>query len=60
MLIGSGILYVFFTDSTLQSWNGHSTSSDDKELQKLTDHRDEDLKNIKINLSETIEQLSRG
>uniref|UniRef100_A0A1A9ZV60 Major facilitator superfamily (MFS) profile domain-containing protein n=1 Tax=Glossina pallidipes TaxID=7398 RepID=A0A1A9ZV60_GLOPL len=60
MLIGSGILYVFFTDSTLQSWNGHSTSSDDKELQKLTDHRDEDLKNNKINLSETIEQLSRG
>uniref|UniRef100_A0A1A9VAA2 Major facilitator superfamily (MFS) profile domain-containing protein n=1 Tax=Glossina austeni TaxID=7395 RepID=A0A1A9VAA2_GLOAU len=60
MLIGSGILYVFFTDSTLQSWNGHSTSSDDKELQKLTDHKDEDLKNIKINLSETIEQLSRG
>lgn len=35
MLIGSGVLYVCFADSTLQDWNGHSTKSSDKELQLL-------------------------
>lgn len=37
MLIGSGILYVCFADSTLQKWNAHSTRSIDKELQLLSE-----------------------
>lgn len=35
MLIGSGVLYVCFADSTLQDWNGHSTRAGDKELKLL-------------------------
>lgn len=35
MLIGSGILYVCFAESTLQKWNDYSSHRDDKELQAL-------------------------
>lgn len=38
MLIGSGILYVLFSDSTLQSWNSPQTNNNnilDKEMQLL-------------------------
>ncbi|KAI8123658.1 hypothetical protein FF38_12474 [Lucilia cuprina] len=37
MLIGAGVLYVCFADSTLQDWNGHSPKSTDKELQLLNE-----------------------
>ena len=45
MLIGSGVLYVCFADSTLQEWNGHSTRAIDKELQLLNqEFKDKDIK----------------
>ena len=45
MLIGSGVLYVCFADSTLQEWNGHSTRATDKELQLLNqEFKDKDIK----------------
>lgn len=45
MLIGSGVLYVCFAESTLQDWNGHSTRADDKELQLLNKEAILDNKN---------------
>ncbi|XP_073845391.1 sialin-like [Musca autumnalis] len=41
MLIGSGVLYVFFADSTLQKWNDFNSRADDKELKQLNN---EDLR----------------
>lgn len=35
MLIGSGVLYVLFAESTLQKWNDYSSTRDDKELAQL-------------------------
>uniref|UniRef100_A0A1I8NQV3 Major facilitator superfamily (MFS) profile domain-containing protein n=1 Tax=Stomoxys calcitrans TaxID=35570 RepID=A0A1I8NQV3_STOCA len=40
MLIGSGILYVLFADSTLQKWNDYSSLRDDKELVHLNKEKE--------------------
>lgn len=39
MLIGAGVLYVCFADSTLQDWNGHSPRAADKEMQLLNEEK---------------------
>ncbi|XP_061393380.1 sialin-like [Musca vetustissima] len=50
MLIGSGVLYVLFAESTLQKWNDYNSRADDKELMQLTK---DDLITAKVNLNKT-------
>ncbi|XP_005176869.1 sialin [Musca domestica] len=50
MLIGSGVLYVLFAESTLQKWNDYSSRVDDKELMQLTK---DDLVKPKVELDKT-------
>ena len=52
MLIGSGILYVCFADSTLQKWNsGVAVAQTDKEMALLDDAKKlKPLTNLEIGL----------
>ncbi|XP_061389143.1 sialin-like [Musca vetustissima] len=57
MLIGSGVLYVLFAESTLQKWNDYNSRADDKELMQLTK---DDLITAKINLNKTEEMKAES
>uniref|UniRef100_T1PJJ7 Major Facilitator Superfamily protein n=1 Tax=Musca domestica TaxID=7370 RepID=T1PJJ7_MUSDO len=57
MLIGSGVLYVLFAESTLQKWNDYSSRVDDKELMQLTK---DDLVKPKVELDKTDVNVTKG
>lgn len=59
MLIGCGVLYVCFADSTLQDWNGHSPQSGDKELQLLNEeivHKEPEKKPLEDKSKEALKK----